>query len=171
MAHRAPEPWNFLDVVGGAKPPLLGSDRAGWFINYDQDIPTVQNTSTYQLKSSARYVLPYEIGLAGTYRYISGFNFAPTHRLNLYDGALKPYMWLGYMNENRSDNVTVIDFRVDKSFALGDTMRVQAIFDLYNALNAATITNFQMLDSVVPYQRIVDYLKGRTVGISVRLTF
>ena len=152
--------------------PLSSDPTAqGWFINYDQDIPTVQDTTTYQLKSSARYVLPYDVGLAGTYRYISGFNFAPTHRLNLYDGALKPYMWLGYMNENRSDNVTVIDFRVDKSFALGDTMQVQAIFDLYNALNAATITNFQMLDSVAPYQRIVDYLKGRTVGISVRLTF
>ena len=50
-------------------------------------------------------------------------------------------------------------------------MRVQVILDFFNALNANTITNFQILDSVVPYQRVVDYLKGRTIGFSARLTF
>ncbi len=155
-----------------ASNPLSADPTAqGWFINYDQDIPTVQNTSTFQMKTSARYVLPYDIGLAGTYRFISGFNYAPTHRLNLYDGKLKPYTWLGFMNENRSDNVTVVDFRLDKAFALGERMNAQFIFDLFNALNANTITNFQILDSVTPYQRVVDYLKGRTIGLSARLTF
>ena len=155
-----------------ATTPLSSDPTAqGWFINYDQDIPTVQDTTNFQLKTSARYVLPYEIGLAGTYRFVSGFNYAPVHRVSLYDGALKPYVWLGFMSENRSDNVTVVDFRVDKSVPLGDRMSVQLIFDLFNALNANTITNFKLLDTAEPYQDIIDYLKGRTIGLSARLTF
>ena len=150
--------------------PLSSDPTAqGWFINYDQDIPTIQDTSTYQFKTSARYVFPYEVGMAGTFRYVSGFNFAPTHRLSVYGGSLKPYVWLGYMNENRSDNVTIIDFRVDKAFALGERMNVQLLLDLFNALNANTVTNFQMLDTA--YRNVVDYLKGRTIGLSARLTF
>ena len=153
-----------------ARNPLSSDPTAqGWFINFDQDIPTIQDTSTFQLKTSARYVMPYEIGLAGTYRWVSGFNYAPTHRLNLYDGALKPYVWLGPMSENRSDNVTVVDFRIDKSFGLGDRVNIQFIFDLFNALNANTITNFQLLDTA--NQKVIDYLKGRTIGLSARLTF
>ena len=153
-----------------ARNPLSADPTAqGWFINYDQDIPTVQDTSTYQFKTSARYVLPYEIGLAGTYRLISGFNFAPTHRLSIYGGSLKPYVWLAPMNEDRSDNVAILDFRVDKSFEVGDGIRIQAIFDLFNALNANTVTNFQLLDTA--YRNVVDYLKGRTIGFSARLTF
>lgn len=150
--------------------PLSSDPTAqGWFYNYDQDIPTIQDTSTFQLKTSARYVLPYEIGLAGTYRFISGFNYAPVHRLSVYDGKLKPYTWLAFMSENRSDNVTVVDFRVDKTFALGDRLNFQFILDLFNALNANTITNFQLLDTA--YLNVVDYLKGRTIGLSARLTF
>ena len=150
--------------------PLSSDPTAqGWFINYDQDIPTTQDTSTYQFKTSARYIFPYEVGMAGTFRYVSGFNFAPTHRLSVYGGSLKPYVWLGHMNENRSDNVTIIDFRVDKSFALGERMNVQLLVDLFNALNANTVTNFQMVDTA--YRRVVDYLKGRTIGFSARLTF
>ena len=150
--------------------PLSSDPTAqGWFINYDQDIPTIQDTSTYQFKTSARYVFPYEVGMAGTFRYVSGFNFAPTHRLSLYGGDLKPYVWLGYMDENRSDNVTIVDFRVDKAFALGERMNVQLLLDLFNALNANTVTNFQMLDTA--YRNVVDYLKGRTIGLSARLTF
>ena len=153
-----------------ARNPLSADPTAqGWFINHDSDIPTVQETSTFQFKTSARYVLPLEIGLAGTYRLISGFNFAPTHQLSLYDGKLKPYVWLASMNEDRSDNVGILDFRVDKSFDLGESVRVQAIFDLFNALNSNTVTNFKLLDTA--YGSVVDYLKGRTIGLSARLTF
>ena len=155
-----------------ASSPLSSDPTAqGWFLNFDQDIPTVQDTSTYQVKGSARYVLPYEIGLAGTYRYISGWNYAPIHRNSVYDGRVTVYSWLGFMNENRSDNITVIDFRLDKTLALGDRMGLQVMVDLFNALNANTVLNFQLIDSIVPYQRIVEYLKGRTVGLSARLTF
>ncbi len=155
-----------------ATSPLSSDPTAqGWFIDYDQDIPTVQDTTTYQLKASARYVLPYEIAVAGTYRYISGWNYAPIHRNSVYDGRVTVYSWLGLMSENRSDNVTVVDFRADKTFAMGDTMNLQVMVDLFNALNANTIVNFQLLDSVQPYQRVVEYLKGRTVGLSARLTF
>ncbi len=155
-----------------ATSPLSSDPTAqGWFINYDQDIPTVQDTSTYQLKAAARYVLPYDIGVAGTYRYISGWNYAPIHRNSVYDGRVTVYSWLGLMNENRSDDVVMLDLRADKTFPLGDRMNFQMIFDVFNAMNANTIVNFQLLDTVVPYQRIVEYLKGRTIGLSARLTF
>ena len=155
-----------------ASSPLSSDPTAqGWFINYDQDIPTVQDTTTYQLKASSRYVMPYDIGVAGTYRYISGWNYAPIHRNSVYDGRVTVYSWLGHMSENRSPNVTVVDFRADKTLMLGETMNLQVIFDLFNALNANTVVNFQLIDSVVPYQRIVEYLKGRTIGLSARLTF
>ena len=155
-----------------SRTPLSSDPTAqGWFLDYDQDIPTVQETSTYQFKASGRYVLPWEIGLAGTYRYVSGFNYAPVHRNQVYDGRVSVYSWLALMSEARSDNVAVLDFRMDKSVPIGDRMRLQVITDLFNALNANTISNFQLIDSVTPYQKVVDYLKGRTLGLSARLTF
>ena len=75
------------------------------------------------------------------------------------------------MDEARSDNVTVVDFRVDKALPIGDRMQLQVIVDLFNAMNANTISNFQLIDSVEPFQKVVDYLKGRTLGLSARLTF
>ena len=160
-------------VTGGdARSPLSSDPTAqGWFINYDQDIPTVQDTTTYQLKASARYILPFGIGTAGTYRFISGWNYAPIHRNSVYGGRVSVYSWLAPMNSDRSDNVSMIDFRLDKSLALGDQMTVQVIFDLFNALNTNTIVNFRLLDSVTPYQGIVEFLGARTVGLSARLTF
>ena len=155
-----------------ARTPLSSDPTAqGWFINYDQDIPTVQDTSTYQFKASSRYVLPWEVGVAGTFRYVSGFNYAPIHRNTVYDGRVSVYSWLALMDEARSDNVTVVDFRVDKALPIGDRMQLQVIVDLFNAMNANTISNFQLIDSVEPFQKVVDYLKGRTLGLSARLTF
>ena len=155
-----------------SRTPLSSDPTAqGWFLNYDQDIPTVQETTTYQFKTSARYVMPFEIGVAGTFRYVSGFNYAPVHRNRVYDNRVSVYSWLALMSEARSDNVAVLDFRMDKALPLGDRMQVQVIVDLFNALNANTISNFQLIDSVTPYQKVVDYLKGRTIGLSARLTF
>ena len=155
-----------------SRTPLSSDPTAqGWFLNYDQDIPTVQETTTYQFKTSARYVMPWDIGVAGTFRYVSGFNYAPVHRNRVYDNRVSVYSWLALMSEARSDNVAVLDFRMDKALPLGDRMQVQVIVDLFNALNANTISNFQLIDSVEPYQKVVDYLKGRTIGLSARLTF
>ena len=43
-------------------------------------------------------------------------------------------------------------------------MNAQVLFDSFNALNAHTITNFQLIDSVVPYQWVVKYLKKEPSG-------
>lgn len=158
---------------GWATSSPMSSDpmAQGWFLNFDQDIPTVQDTSTYRLKASARYVLSYDIGVAGTYRLLSGYNSTPTHQSTVYDGRVTVASWLAPMNEDRSPNVIIVAFRLHKSFALSDRMNAQFIFDVFNAMNANMIVNFQWFDSVVPYQNIVEYLKGRTIGLSAKLTF
>lgn len=123
--------------------------------------------------------------VTGVYQYPAGQLHVPfrAHRLCVSTGFLEGghesviatrlsvTSWLAPMSEDRSPNVTIVDFRLDKSFALSDRMNAQFIFDIFNAMNANTIVNFQLLDSVVPYQNIVEYLKGRTIGLCARLTF
>ncbi|MDE3263126.1 MAG: carboxypeptidase regulatory-like domain-containing protein [Acidobacteriota bacterium] len=132
-------------------------------------IPLIQDLSNWQFKAAGRYVLPYDVGLAGTLRFVSGFNWAPRLSVGVPNVGTQT-IFLDNLDQRRSDNVQILDFRVDKALNIGDSAEIQIMFDLFNALNNASETNFIMRAGSA-YRETIEWIQGRTVGLSARLTF
>ena len=140
----------------------------GWaaqygFINHLQDV------TNWQFKGAARYVLSYDVGLAGTLRYVSGFPWAPLVNIGIGNVGSQT-IFLDDLNNRRSDNVAILDFRVDKALQMGDFGELQVMLDFFNALNNASETNF-IMSAGGRYRTPIEWIQGRTIGLSARLTF
>jgi outer membrane receptor protein involved in Fe transport len=53
-------------------------------------------------------------------------------------------IFLTDLDENRSENVTMVDLRLDKTIAAGARGRLTLMADFYNLLNANAVTNFSL---------------------------
>jgi hypothetical protein len=148
----------------------FGADPIGvnFFLNPNPAVPNRQRTTTYQLQALGRYVFPREIGVAVNWRYQSGF---PYSRI-IPDGELPnlspaPF-FVENLDQHRSDNVSLVNVRVDKTFQIGRT-RLMAMFDLDNAFNANPVTNFNLLND--DFGHVIAVLDPRVAQIGLRLTF
>jgi hypothetical protein len=140
----------------------------GWGINYGS-VPQIQDTANWQFKAAGRYVMPYNIGTAATLRYVSGFNWAPWVRVDV-GNVGSQNIYLANIDSNRSDTVAILDFRIDKGVQLGDSAEIEFMLDLFNALNGAAETNFVM-SAGSNFLKTIEWIQGRTIGLSARLTF
>ena len=140
----------------------------GWTYQYGF-IPLIQSVSNWQFKGAGRYVMPYDIGVAGTLRLVSGFPWSPLLSVGIGNVGTQT-IFLDNLNNRTSDNVSIVDLRVDKGFQLGDSAEIEFMFDLFNALNNASETNF-IMSAGSRYRTTIEWIQGRTVGLSARLTF
>ncbi len=137
--------------------------------------PNRQSTTTYHFQFLGRYTFKYDIGLAANYRYQSGFPWAPV----VPDGVTSPGLNMSNygasfftqnLDQNRSENVSLLNFRLDKSFAVGKRAKVSGMLDIYNVLNADPVTNFNMnLGS--SYKTTIATLDPRVFQLGFRLEF
>jgi len=153
----------------GASDPL-STDPIGvnFFLNPNPAIPDRQRTTTYHVQAAGRYAFPHEIGAAANLRYQSGF---PYSRI-VPDGQLPnlspaPF-FVESLDRHRSDNVALVNLRVDKTFSIGRT-KLTTMFDLYNALNANPVTNFNLLND--DYGRVIAVLDPRVAQVGLRVMF
>ncbi|MDE0395480.1 MAG: hypothetical protein OYK82_11945, partial [Gammaproteobacteria bacterium] len=140
----------------------------GWTYQYGF-IPLIQSVSNWQFKGAGRYVMPYDIGVAGTLRLVSGFPWAPLLSVGIGNVGTQT-IFLDDLGNRTSDNVSIVDLRVDKGFQLGDSAEIEFMFDIFNALNNASETNF-IMRAGSRYRNTIEWIQGRTVGLSARLTF
>ncbi|MCY4628375.1 MAG: carboxypeptidase regulatory-like domain-containing protein [Acidobacteria bacterium] len=140
----------------------------GWTYQYGF-IPLIQSVTNWQFKGAARYVMPYEVGVAGTLRYVSGFPWAPLLSVGIGNVGTQT-IFLDHLDNRRSDTVSIVDFRIDKAVSLGDSSEIQLMLDVFNALNNASETNFIMRAGGA-YRNTIEWIQGRTIGLSARLTF
>ena len=117
----------------------------GFFLNPNPSVPNRQRTTTYQLQALGRYVFPHDIGAAVNLRYQSGF---PYSRI-IPDGSLPNLSPAAFfvedLNQHRSDNVALLNVRVDKAFAVART-KLTVMVDIDNVLNSNPVTNFNLLN-------------------------
>ena len=136
-------------------------------------VPNRQKTTTYHFQFLGRYTFPYEIGFAANYRYQSGFPYSP---IVPDDGQLSLNMcnfgcafFAQNLDQNRSDNVGLLNFRLDKGVKVGKS-KVTGMLDIYNVLNADPVTNFS-LNLGPNYKRVIAVLDPRVFQVGVRLEF
>jgi len=154
----------------------LGADPIG--VNFqltpNPAAPNRQKTTTYHFQFLGRYTFPYEIGFAANLRYQSGFPYAPIVGDGLTDPGLNlsnfgaPFFTQS-LDQNRSDNVALLNFRLDKSVRVGKA-KVSGMLDIYNVLNADPVTNF-VLTLGPTYKRVIAVLDARVFQAGVRLEF
>jgi len=101
-------------------------------------------------------------------RVQSGFNYARIYSASL-PRAGTVRVFAENIENNRSDNVPILDLRADKAFKLG-RYRFTGMVDLFNALNSNAVTNFTLLNGG-SFNQIIAALDPRTFQIGMRFDF
>jgi hypothetical protein len=124
-------------------------------------------TSLYNFKVIGRYTLPFDIGFSGSWKLQSGEQWARTVSVN-FPGDGSRTVQVEPADSNRAPNVSIIDFRVDKSFRMRGT-RLTAMLDIFNTANYGTVTGWRT--TTVNYQEVTGILDPRVVRFGVRFNF
>jgi outer membrane receptor protein involved in Fe transport len=137
--------------------------------NYHPDVPYLQNSTSWQGKLLARYVLPHDLAIATNLRYQSGWPWAPIHRERIPGSGTRAFL-LENIENNRSEDVVLLDLRLEKSFLVNGRHRVTGLVDIFNLTNSNAVTDF--IDRTGgAFQGIVAALDPRTFKIGVRWQF
>jgi hypothetical protein len=152
-----------------ASPLAVDPIAVQYYPEYNRNVSLSQNSKNWNFSLAARYVLPYEVGIAGTWRHQAGFPWAPIHVVDLPTvGTVN--VFLEDIENNRSENVNIVDVRLDKTFTFSDKYKITGFFDIYNLLNVNPETNFNMRTGGGFYD-IIEWLQGRTFKVGARFQF
>jgi hypothetical protein len=145
---------------------------AQYYQNNDafRNVPNRQKSTTnWDYRLLGRYEFPYRIGFGVNWRVQSGWPYARRVTATLPNAGTVRFFFEPIAN-NRSDTVSILDFRVDKAFPFAEHSKISVFVDTYNLLNAGAVTNFNLLNGS-QYNRIIATLDPRTAQIGARLEF
>ena len=128
-----------------------------------------QATTNWNARLLARYTLPYDVGLAANVRHQSGWPYALIQRVDIPGHRTNQPIFLTDLAENRSDNVTIVDLRLDKAFRVGASGRVTLMLDLYNLFNSNAVTNFSLRTG--DNERVIAALDPIAMKLGLRYQF
>jgi len=117
-------------------------DNAG-YLTPNAEINTSDTTWDWDAKVSGTYVFPAEILVSGNFHHTSGDAFARQVRFT--GGTTVPFLVLNVdpIGTYRRPHLNVLTARVEKRFQLGRGQTATVTLNLYNALNANTVTALQ----------------------------
>ena len=140
----------------------------GYFQNVNPAVSNRQQSTNWQGRAIARYVFKYDIGVATNFRAQSGYAFSRVIAASLPNaGATRFYDT--NIDNNRSDMVPILDFRVDKAFKIG-RYKITGMFDAFNITNSNAVTNFNLINGT-SYNPVIATLDPRTLQLGVRFDF
>ncbi len=157
--------------IGSTSP--LNSDPLGvnYFLNPNPAVSNRQETTTYHLQAMGRYVFPMEVGVALNYRFQSGFPYAriisDANTTPVLNATPAPF-FVEDLKNNRSDDVHLLNVRVDKAFTIG-RFKFTGMFDIYNLLNNNAVTNFNLASG--GFGDIIAVLDPRVAQVGIRMEF
>ena len=153
-----------------ADPLAVGSGGHGriWQ-NHSLEVDARQATTNWGGRLLARYTLPHELGLSANLRHQSGWPYALIQRVDIPGTGTNQPIFLSDLSKNRSENVTILDVRLDKGFSVGADRRLTLLLDVYNLFNANSVTNFSLRTG--DRERIIAALDPIVVKLGVRFQF
>ena len=142
-------------------------------ISVNPAAPNRQKTTGYGAQLAGHYTFNYNIGVGLNYRFQSGFPYSPivpdgTVGLNVCN--FNCAFFAQNLDQNRSESVNLMNFRIDKSFPLGGTRKATLMLDIYNLLNADPVTNFN-LNQGASYKTVIAVLDPRVFQMGFRFEF
>ncbi len=133
------------------------------------DVGFRQRSTNWAGRLLARYTLPAGIGLSTNIRHQSGWPYALIQRVDVPGTGTNQPVFLSDISANRSDNVTLVDIRVEKAVATGGRGRLTLMADAYNLLNSNAVTNFSL--RVGDDERVIAALDPIALKAGVRWQF
>ena len=124
-------------------------------------------TTLYNYKLIGRYTLPWDIGFSGSWKLQSGDQWGRTVSVR-FPGDGTRTVQVEPEHANRAPAVSIIDFRVDKSFRIRGA-RLTGMVDVFNAANYGTVTGWR--STTVNYREVTGILDPRIVRFGVRFDF
>jgi hypothetical protein len=129
-----------------------------------------KETSTlWNYKVIGRYTFPFDVGFSGSWKVQSGRQYGRNTSVAV-PGDITQSIRMEPVTANRAPTVSILDFRVDKSFNFGRFGRVSGMVDIFNALNNGTVVNFATTTGA-NYLRVLGILDPRIVRFGVRYEF
>jgi hypothetical protein len=130
----------------------------------------VETSTLWNYKIIGRYVLPFDVGVSGSWKVQSGFNFARTISVTMpVEGSRT--IRVEPITANRYPSVAILDFRFDKSFDFRGT-RLTPMLDVFNLLNSGVPTTVRTTNTATaPFKEVTAILNPRVVRFGVRFNF
>jgi len=128
-----------------------------------------QETTYWNYKVLGRYVFPYDVGVSGSYKLQSGYNWARNTSVTL-PGAGAESILMEPLSANRTENVHIVDFRIEKGVKVGRVGKVTGMMDLFNALNQNPIVGFRTVTGP-RFQEVIAVLDPRAARFGIRWDF
>ncbi len=126
-----------------------------------------EKSTQWNYKLIARYVMPFDIGVSGSYKLQSGRNWGRTISAAL-PNAGNETIRVEPIDTRRAPNVGIFDLRIDKSVKLR-SQRLTAMVDVFNVTNSDVVTNFSIASASM--NRIIAVLDPRIVRFGIRYDF
>ncbi len=166
----------FRSAAGEARSPLyaeplqVGSaNRGRIWQNHGLDVDFRQRSTNWAGRLLARWTFGPGIGVSTNVRHQSGWPYALIQRVDVPGTGTNQPVFLSDISANRSDNVTLVDVRVEKALATGGGGRLTLMLDAYNLLNSNAVTNFSL--RVGDDERVIAALDPIAVKAGVRWQF
>jgi hypothetical protein len=156
-------------TVGYGTPTSPNGSREGW---------DVQRFLNGVFKASGTIMLPYQTSVSPVLRYQLGQQWG---RRAVYRNFIGPdgrpqaftqgavHVWMEDQSNRRRPNVTLLDFRVEKSFQIG-AYRAGGMFDLFNVFNSNAMTSTTDMTGA-SFDRWTEILMPRIFRVGFRVTF
>jgi hypothetical protein len=128
-----------------------------------------QETTFWNYKLVGRYVFPYDVGVSGSYKLQSGYNWARNTSVALPNAGSESVL-MEPLSANRTENVHIVDFRVEKGLRIGRAGKVTAMMDLFNALNQNPTVGFRTVTGA-RFKEVIAVLDPRAARFGIRWDF
>jgi hypothetical protein len=139
------------------------------FQNHNTEVEYLQRSSNWYGKLLARYLLPSDFALSVNLRHQSGWPWAPIYNASV-PGSGNHSFFLEDVENHRSENVTLVDLRLEKSFLIGERHRVTGMVDVYNLSNGNAELNFNLRPGPA-FRNVFAAVEPRTFKIGLRWQF
>ncbi|HSL23452.1 MAG TPA: TonB-dependent receptor [Vicinamibacterales bacterium] len=150
---------------------VLSAGGIGGTYNWrpNQQIFGRETSTVYNAKILGRYVMPFDIGVSGSWKLQSGRNWGRTQSFNL-PNAGSETVRVEPIDAHRFPNVSIFDMRFDKSFRFGSYGKLTGMVDVFNLFNNGTVVNARITGGA-RYQEIIALLDPRIVRFGIRYEF
>jgi hypothetical protein len=128
-----------------------------------------ESTGTWNYKIIGRYMLPYTVGLSGSWKVQSGYQYGRVTSVTFPgDGAQNIRM--EPVTSNRAPTVGIMDARLDKAIRFGKLGKATLQLDMFNLLNSGTVTVFRTATGTT-YKEVLGILDPRVIRFGFRYDF
>jgi hypothetical protein len=127
-----------------------------------------ETETTWNAKLVGRYEAPWGISASSTLRLNSGYNWGRRITVN-FPQAGRENLLAEPLTSNRGLTTKILDLRLDKGVNVGNA-KLTAIVDVFNVLNADTVTNFTTI-SGPNFKQVLGLLPPRALRVGIDLRY